>query len=50
METSAEIFFTQAWSEEILLFDLYVHIKFTKLHERIIKMQVLIGLKKHISV
>ena len=27
METSAEIFFIQAWSEESLLFDRYLHIK-----------------------
>ena len=30
METSAEIFFIQAWSEESFLFDLYLHIKIQK--------------------
>ena len=49
METWAEMFFIQAWSEENLLFDLNLHIKIQNLYERILKMQALIGLKKHIS-
>ena len=49
METSPEIFFIPACSEETLLFDLNLFKKFTNLYERILKMQASIGLKRHIS-